>query len=457
MSATPKVVMLETQLSTVANDRHARTNWFRADRFGMFIHWGAFSVHGRGEWLRSWENISMEEYQPFIDAFTPDAFDADEWARTAVAAGMRYAVLTAKHHDGFCLFDSAHSTYTSMHNGFGRDVVAEYVEAFRRHGLKVGLYFSLIDWSHPDFPVFGDAHHPHRNDPAYEGIEHDFDRYLDFMHAQVRELATNYGQIDLMWFDFSYDDLTGEAWRAGELVEMVRELQPGILLDNRLEANGGSFGSIITDSPLPWSGDFVSPEQLIPAEGILDLQGQPVPWEACITLNNHWTHFFGDEDYKSPRMLIRKLVEIVSKGGNLLLNVGPHPDGHILTEEQRILAEVGAWLSRNGDSIYGARAADLPKPEWGYYTRKGDVLYAHVFEPPVGPLALVGVDASRIDSLEISGKRVERAESWLIEAYPDTAFVSFGEGDPALTYPLPDDVDTVITIRLTPQSIPYGS
>lgn len=448
--------MLASTPSTVGNDRHARTNWFRDDRFGMFIHWGAFSVHGRGEWLRSWEKISMEEYQPFIDGFTPEAFDPDAWARTAVAAGMKYAVLTAKHHDGFCLFDSAHSTYTSMHNGFGRDVVAEYVAAFRRHGLKVGLYFSLIDWSHPDFPAFGDAHHPHRDDPAYEGREHDFDRYLDFMHAQVRELATNYGQIDLMWFDFSYDDLTGEAWRARELVEMVRELQPGILLDNRLEANGGSFGSIITDSPLPWSGDFVSPEQLIPAEGILDLQGQPVPWEACVTLNNHWTHFFGDEDYKTPQMLIRKLVEIVSKGGNLLLNVGPHPDGHIVQEEQQILGEVGAWLSRNGDSIYGAGAAGLPKPEWGYYTRKADVLYAHVFEPPIGPLALVGVDPSRIESLEIGGTRVERAESWLVEAYPDTAFVSFGDGDPALTYPLPDEVDTVITIRLTPASAPHG-
>lgn len=432
------------------SDRHAHTDEFRADRFGMFLHWGAFSVHGRGEWLRSWERISLEDYQPYVDGFTPQSFDADAWARTAAEAGAKYAVLTAKHHDGFCLFDSAHTTYSTMHNGFGRDVVAEYVAAFRRHGLKVGLYFSLIDWSHPDYPAFGDAHHPHRSDEDHRDLVHDFDRYLDFMHAQVRELATNYGRIDLMWFDFSYDDMTGDTWRARELVEMVRELQPGILIDNRLEASGGSFGSIVTDSPLPWSGDFVSPEQLIPSEGILDDQGRQVPWEACITLNNHWSHFIGDDDYKTPRMLVRKLVEIVSKNGNLLLNVGPHPDGHILPREREILAEVGAWLARNGESVYGAGSAGLPKPEWGYYTRNGDRLYAHVFEPPVGPLALVGVDPERIAAIEVGGQRISRAESWLIDAYPDTAFVSFGEGDASFTYSLPDEIDTVVTIVLSP-------
>lgn len=422
--------------------------WFQDARFGMFIHWGAFSVHAKGEWLRSWEKISTEDYQPFIDGFVPENFDPEAWADVAVAAGMKYAILTAKHHDGFCLFDSAHTTYTTMHNGLGRDVVREFLHAFRSRGLKVGLYFSLIDWSHPDYPAFGDAHHPHRDDDAYRGVEHNFDNYLDFMHAQARELVTNYGELDLMWFDFSYDDMSGEKWRAAELVQMIRENQPRILLNNRLEANGGSFGSIISAERLPWSGDFVSPEQLIPSNGIRNIHGDPVPWEACLTLNNHWSYFEGDETYKSARLLIRKLVEIVSKGGNLLLNVGPTPDGQIRDIEKSTLADLGAWLRQHGDSVFGAGYAGLPKPEWGYYTQRGNTLYAHVLEPQIGPLALVGIDASDIEKLEFDGAAIERADSWLIEAYPDTAFVSFGDDDPAFTYDMPDEVDTVVTIHL---------
>lgn len=422
--------------------------WFQEARFGMFIHWGAFSVHGRGEWLRSWEMMSTEEYQPFVDGFVPEHFDATAWADLAVAAGMKYAILTAKHHDGFCLFDSAETSYTTMHNGFGRDIVEEFIDAFRSRGLKVGLYFSLIDWSHPDYPVFGDAHHPHRENREYRNHRPDFDRYLDFMHAQVRELVTNYGKLDVLWFDFSYDDMSGEKWRAESLVRMIREHQPGILLNNRLEANGGSFGSIVSDDRLPWSGDFVSPEQLVPADGVRDTRGAPVAWEACLTLNNHWSYFVGDEAYKSSRLVIRKLVEIVSKSGNLLLNVGPLPDGRIAEPETKILAEVGSWLDNHGDSILGTGHAGVPKPEWGYYTRRGNTLYAHVLEPPVGPLALVGVDAAQITGLEVAGKAVERADSWLIEAYPDIAFVSFGDDDPAFTYDLPDEIDTVVTIHL---------
>lgn len=427
------------------------TTWFQDARFGMFIHWGAYSVPGRGEWLRSWEKISREDYQPFVDGFIPEHFDPHAWADAAVAAGMKYAILTAKHHDGFCLFDTAETTYSTMHNGFGRDVVREFLDAFRSRGLKVGLYFSLIDWSHPDYPAFGDAHHPHRDDEAYRGREHDFDRYLDFMHAQVRELVTGYGQLDLMWFDFSYDEMTGETWRAAELVQMIREHQPTVLLNNRLEANGGSFGSIITDERLPWSGDFVSPEQLVPADGIRDVHGAPVPWEACLTLNNHWSYFAGDEAYKSSRVLIRKLVEIVSKGGNLLLNVGPRPDGSIDDPELRILGEMGEWLRVNGESLFGAGYAGIPKPEWGYYTRRDEVVYAHALEPQIGPLGLVGLDAGRIERLEVGGVEVQRADSWLIEAYPDTAFMSFGDDDPAFTYDMPDEVDTVVTIRLRPE------
>lgn len=436
------------------SDRFARSRWFRDARFGMFIHWGPYSVAGREEWLRSVYRLSIEEYQPYVDSFVPDEFDAEAWADLAVKAGMKYAVLTSKHHDGFCLFDSAETTYSTMHNGLGRDVVRDFVEAFRSRGIKVGLYYSLIDWAHPDFPAFGDRQHPHRDDEAYRDRQHDFNRYLDYLHAQVRELCTNYGELDLLWFDFSYDDLTGERWRATELVEMVRSLQPGILINNRLEASGGSLGSLVTDSPTPWAGDFATAEQVIPAGGFRDAQEAPIPWESCMTLNNHWGHFVGDTAYKSSRVLVRKLAETVSKGGNLLLNVGPQPNGRIGENETRILGEIGEWLDRNGESIYGAGSAGLPKPEWGYYTRRGNDVFAHVLEPPIGPLALTGIDARDLVELEVEGHSVERADGWLTEAYPDTVFVSFGDDDTSFTYPLPDETDTVVTVRLARASGP---
>jgi alpha-L-fucosidase len=428
-----------------------RTAWFTDARLGMFIHWGVYSLPARSEWLRSIEQLSIEDYQAHIDAFVPQHFDPNAWADAAVRAGMKYAVLTAKHHDGFCLFDSAHTTYSTAHNGFGRDVVGEYVEAFRSRGLKVGLYYSLLDWHHPAYPAYGDLHHPHRDDPAFADRP-DFDEYLNYMHAQVRELCTNYGTVDLMWLDFSYDTMRSQTWRAEELVTMVRDLQPDIVLNNRLETSADGFGSIATANPSPWSGDFVSPEQLIPAEGIRDEAGDPIPWESCVTLNNHWGYNDTDpRDWHKPgRLLARKLVETVAKGGNLLLNVGPDPDGRIPEPSLRSLAELGAWVATHTAAIHGAGAASLSKPEWGYYTREGDTVYAHVLEQPIGPLALTGIrpgDVTKIFNLT-TGEPMDLAESWVIHAYPDTAFVSFGP-EPAHTYPLPDDTATVIAIQLT--------
>jgi len=401
--------------------------------------------------VRSEERLTTEQYQPYVDAFTPDEFDPETWADVAARAGMKYAVLTAKHHDGLCLYDSALTDYTTMHNGFGRDVVAEFLSAFRARGIKVGLYYSLLDWHHPDYPAYGDMFHPQRDDPAWQGHQPQFDRYLTYMHSQVEELCTNYGQLDLLWFDFSYDQMRSESWRAEELVSMVRRLQPDVLIDNRLETSADGFGSIVTPTPSAWSGDFVSPEQLIPSEGIVNHAGDPVPWEACVTLNNHWGYVPDDQDYKSARMIVRKLVETVSKGGNLLLNVGPDPRGVVPAGSVVVLEEVGRWIADNGASLYGAGSAEFAKPDWGYYTCSGDTVFAHIFEPPIGPVALTGIDPARIRSMSLvrDGSVVELAESWLTEAYPNTAFVSFGE-IAAFTYPLPDDIDTVIAIRLEP-------
>lgn len=442
------------QLSTTPEDKYCRSQWFRDARFGMFIHWGAYAVPGRGEWVRSVERMSVADYQYAVDAFNPDSFDPHAWAETAAAAGMKYAVLTAKHHDGFCLFDSQLSDYTIMENGCGRDLVREFLDAFRARGIKVGLYFSLLDWHHPDFPTYGDDHHPMRDNPEFADHRPNMERYTEFMHGQVRELCTNYGELDLLWFDFSYGALRSEAWRAEQLMAMVRELQPNVITDNRLETSGEGLGSIVTSSPHSYSGDFVSPEQVIPAEPILDDAGNPVPWESCITLNNHWGYAAEDHDWKDASTIIRTLVDCTSKGGNLLLNVGPGPDGRIPEESVRVLQEVGEWMSRNGTSIYGAGPSSYQRPTWGCYTQAGATLFAHVFLQPIGPLALTGgVKATDIASIVAlaDGSPRELCTDWVVAAYPDLPFISMGP-TAAFTYRLPDAADTVFSLTLNEPS-----
>ncbi|RKP54049.1 alpha-L-fucosidase [Cohnella endophytica] len=433
---------------TYIEQRTARTEWFLKDRFGMFIHWGLYAIPARGEWVRNAERITVEDYQQYFDDFNPQRYEPREWARAAKAAGMKYAVLTAKHHDGFCLFDSKLTDYKSTKTKAGRDLVSEFLEAFRAEGLKVGLYYSLIDWHHPDYPAYGDTHHPMRDDETYKRDPDNFGRYLDYMHGQVRELLTDYGKLDVMWFDFSYDEMKAEKWRATELMETIRSLQPHILVDNRLEASGEGGGSIYTKNPSFFSGDFASPEQIIPPSGVTDDEGNSIPWEACITLNNNWGYGSSDKTYKSAKTIIRKLVECVSKNGNLLLNVGPNAEGEIPDESLAILAEVGKWMARNGASIYGCGQADLPKPEWGRFTSKGNKLYAHLFEESVGPINLAGL-AGRIGKARLlsDGSEVFVSRPWNTALYPDDAFFNFAQPE-VLTYPLPDERDTVVELTM---------
>lgn len=429
-------------------DREAyrkKVDWFVQNRFGMFIHWGLYAIPARGEWVRSIEKMSVENYQPFFEEFDPVDYDPRKWARAAKEAGMKYAVLTAKHHDGFCLFDSALTDYKCTNTRAGRDLVREYLEAFRAEGLKVGLYYSLLDWHHPDYPAYGDKQHPMRDNEAFKGVQHNFDNYLDYMHGQIKELCTNYGKIDLFWFDFSYDNLTGEAWRATELVRMIRKYQPDVLIDNRLEVSGEGFGSLLTDEPSEYSGDFVSPEQIIPPHGILDEKGRKVVWEACITMNNHWGYCAEDKFFKSSDMMIKKLVECVSKGGNLLLNVGPDAKGNIPQESLDILKGIGRWMKENGKSIYGCGTSELDKPEYGRITQKDNLIYFHVTEPQIGFVPLVGIRAEQVKKIRLlkDGSELKIIQNWITGNYPDVVFVSFGD-DPAL----PDPVDTVIEVEL---------
>ena len=431
--AKPGSIKEENELKS----REERIKWFLHDRFGMFIHWGLYAIPARGEWVRSIERLSVEDYQPFFEEFNPTRYNPAEWARLAKEAGMKYAVMTTKHHDGFCLFDSQYTDYKATNTPAGRDLIKEYVEAFRAEGLKVGFYYSLIDWHHPDYPAYGDWNHPMRDNPEFKNKKHNFDRYLDYMHKQVRELLTNYGKIDIMWFDFSYDKMTGEAWRATELIKMVHSLQPDIIIDNRMG------GNIRSRNPEVYAGDFTTPEQVIPPEGLVNEDGKPIPWESCITLNNHWGYHAADKDYKTPEQVIRALVECVSKGGNMLLNVGPNAKGEIPEESVAILKEVGKWMKKNGESIYGCGPASFPKPEWGRYTQKGKLLYAHIYERGVGPTNFRGLGGKIKKARLLSdGSEIKIEIPWNAKEYTQDAFINFPSAH------LPDEIDTVVELEL---------
>ena len=376
-----------------------RVAWFQDARFGMFIHWGLYAIPARGEWIRSQEQMSLEAYNRYFEEFDPKAYDPKQWARLAKKAGMKYAVMTAKHHDGFCLFDSRLTDFKSTNTPCHRDLVREYVEAFRAEGLKVGLYYSLLDWNHPDYPHYDDPVHPMHDNPDWKDYKYDFNKYLDYMHGQVRELCEIYGKIDVFWFDFSYNDMTAEKWRATELVRMIRSYWPDVIIDSRLEATHSPNNGLENGEPNEYSGDFAGPEQIIPPEGVTNRKGEPIAWEACITMNHHWGYSSLDKEFKPASMLVRKLVECVSKGGNLLLNVGPDARGRIPRESLEILAEIGRWMDDNGESIYGCGRSSLPKPEYGRITQKGSTLYYHIFEPQIGAIPLTGLKKEQVKSM----------------------------------------------------------
>ncbi len=422
-----------------------RMKWFTEARFGMFIHYGLYSIPARGEWVMSDEEMTDDQYRKYFDAFDPCDLDMRQWAKAAKDAGMKYMVMTAKHHDGFCLYDSKYTDFKSTNTACHRDLVREYVDAVREQGLKVGLYFSLIDWRHPDFPHYKDRQHPMRNHPECGNEGRDFDRYLKYMHAQVRELMENYGKIDLLWLDFSYDDLRGEAWKATELVSMIRSLQPDIILNNRLEVSGEGFGSLAEGHPTPYHGDFITPEQMIPPAGLKDPAGNSLVWEACVTMNGHWGYCAQDHFFKPSSMLIRKLVECVSKGGNMILNVGPDAKGNFPKESVRILHEIGNFMRDNGDSIYGSGAC-AARPEGMYrLTQKGSRIYVHIFENTIGPFPIPGIPKNKVKGVRLlrDGSEVKISTSWVHSDYPDILFADLGP-DPVL----PDQTDTVLELEL---------
>ncbi len=374
--------------SYVTRKTPGNTEWFVCDRFGMFIHFGLYAMPARHEWIKTKEKISEEKYQKYFDNFNPDLLDAKEWARQAKAAGMKYAVMTTKHHEGFCLFDSKYTDYKVTNTPYGKDIIREYVDAFRAEGIRVGFYYSLIDWHHPEFPI--DRPHPRRDDENAEELDkgRDMKKYSEYMRNQVRELLTNYGKIDMLWFDFSYskDDLPGypskpwmqfggckgkNEWESEELIKTARDIQPEIIIDNRADIEQ----------------DIWTPEQYQVMEWVKDKEtGELLTWEAWHTFSGSWGYFRDEMTWKSPKMLIDMLINTVSIGGNFLMNVGPTARGYFDYRAEDALKVYANWMKYNSRSIYNCTMAEpeFVAPRGTRLTQSvdGKRLYVHLIEYP---------------------------------------------------------------------------
>ena len=396
------LLLLATMAPAVAQqpgpavDRDQRMEWWREARFGMFVHWGLYSglagtwegkpvgESGGMEWIQYRVGADTDTYaERAIPLFKPKANFATEWAKLAKQAGCKYLVFTTKHHDGFALHDSAVSDYDAG-SVLDRDLVREIVDACRTEGLHVGFYHSVIDWHHDlyDYTQSNMLPHPLSGKPSPNGPR-DHSKYQKFLSEQVNELTSNYGPVDVLWWDYSATDFQGDkAWRAFDLMEQVRAKQPQVIMNNRLfripEAGWTSMQMTGVAAQLdPKYGDFVTPEQHVPDQGL-----PGVDWETCMTMNTTWGYSRHDHAWKSNKQLIHTLVDVASKGGNLLLNIGPTGDGTVPAESVEGMQAMGKWMATNGEAIYDTTASPCQAPEWGRVTTKGNTLYLHVFDWP---------------------------------------------------------------------------
>ncbi len=378
--------------SYVTKKTPGNTEWFRHDRFGMFIHWGVYALAARHEWVKTNEYMTDERYRRYVDHFVGDMYDPRQWAKQAKAAGMKYAIFTTKHHDGFCMFDTQYTDYKCTNSSIGRDIVREYIDAFRAEGLKIGLYYSLIDWHHPEFTI--DTRHPRRADPdaLEQNAKKDMRIYDEYMRNQVEELLSNYGKIDIIWFDASYTweryapnpMLKGKGkddWEAEKLLAVARRLMPEAIIDNRTDIEQ----------------DLWTPEQIQPKFWLKHKEtGELVTWEACQTLSGSWGYYRDEQTWKSPRMLLEMLINTVSIGGNLLMNVGPTARGYLDYRAENALKVYADWMKYNSRSIYGCTMAEPELiglcPNGCKFTQSedGSRLYIHLFEYPFKFLELPG-------------------------------------------------------------------
>lgn len=415
-------------------ERDERMGWWRDSRFGMFIHWGVYAVpagewngrpvKGISEWIQSRAEIPVAEYEPLKEVFNPVKYDADEWVRLAKAAGMKYIVITSKHHDGFCLWDSAHTDWDIAATPYKKDLLKPLAEACEKQGVRLCFYHSIMDWHHPDYGVRkswrGNVENP----------SPDMDVYTDYMKAQLKELLTGYGNIGVLWFDGEWE----KAWtheRGIDLDNYLRAIKPSLIINNRIDK--GRQGMKGMNKEGDFRGDFGTPEQEIPHRGF-----PGVDWESCMTMNTSWGYKASDSKWKSTEMLIRNLVDIASKGGNYLLNVGPTAEGLIPAPTIARLKEIGTWMDVNGESVHGTTASPLPELDWGRCTMKKagatTILYLHVFEwPENGKLLVPGLNSGQASLL--AGGR-------LLPAVPADGGYEIEVGTAR-----PDPVDSVVVVK----------
>jgi len=446
-------IILALSLVSVAQawsefERGSRMDWWREARFGMFVHWGLYSgLAGTWEGEPAPRDKNLEHIQRVVDVdtytyaaeaipkFRPTEDFATAWAKLAKQAGCKYVVFTTKHHEGFALHDSKLTQYDAG-DIVGRDLVSEITEALRQEGLKVGFYHSVIDWHHPQYDYTQAKYPPYPKDniPMTMGPrEHSV--YVDYLHGQVNELLSNYGKVDILWWDYSSFGFDGDkAWRASELIAMCREKQPNVIMNNRLfrrpEAGFSYDGGADLSKPLdPRFGDFGTPEQHIP-EGF----DPKMDWETCMTMNDTWGYSEHDHDWKSSEVIIRQLIDVVSRGGNYLLNIGPKGDGTIPEPSLKIMTDVGKWMEVNGEAIYGTTQSPIGEPDFdGRITTKGDIYYLHLFSRPDSGTIQVPFPANKATLLEGSQPlEIEPGKSETSIRLPDA---------------LPDAVATVIRLE----------
>lgn len=387
-------------------------------RFGMFIHWGPVSLKGTEiGWSRG-ASVPIEEYDNLYKQFNPTKYDADQWVKIAKDAGMKYIVLTTKHHDGFCLFDTKQTDYNIMHSPFGRDATKELAEACRKQGVPFGVYYSICDWRHPHYPHGG---------PSGRTLRHnaDMDRYVQFMNGQLKELLTNYGPIVTLWFDGEWE----KAWthrRGKELCVYLRGLQPDLIVNNRVGKNRQGMSGVSKGDDI--LGDFDTPEQQI---GKMQTDR---PWETCMTICTQWAWKPNDK-MKSLKECLHILVNTVGGDGNLLLNVGPMPDGRIEPRQAERLREMGRWLAKYGESIYGARGGPFPCGDWGAATCKGNTIYLHLLDPNLDTIELPSIKRKIISSSVLTG---------------GSATVNQTEAGIEVSVPKADrqEIDTIVVLKL---------
>src|SRR5437773_9041326 len=407
-------------LSETKSQKEQRMKWWKDARFGLFIHWGLYSVPAsewkgdtsHAEWIRTTAKIPINEYEKFVHQFNPVKFNAEEWVKLAKAAGMKYIVITSKHHDGFCMFDTKQTDFDIMSTPFHRDVMKELSEACKKEGIQLCFYHSIMDWHHPDYL-------PRREwekDRPTTGAN--FQNYISYLKSELKELLTNYGKIGVLWFDGEWEN-TWTHERGKDLYQYVRSLQPSIIVNNRVDVGREGMQGLTKEG---FVGDFGTPEQEIPATGIPNAD-----WESCMTMNNNWGYNSHDNNWKSSEDLVRKLIDIASKGGNFLLNIGPTSEGVFPKQAIERLKDIGSWMRINSESIYETKASPFKKLSWGRCTQKsipgGTRLYLQVFDwPEDGKLIVRGIGNQMISAYGLADKmklKFERKESdYVIDISP---------------------------------------